>query len=121
MNRNLKKGFATIVICTLFTAMGQLFFKQGANNLEGSLLSLITNYNLLLGFLFYAMGAFLFIFALRFGDLSVIYPFVSLTFIWVTFLAFWILKETLTPFKIGAIIFIVSGVTLIARGSDHGR
>tara|TARA_Y100000310_G_C20563944_1_gene754506 strand:+ start:305 stop:712 length:408 start_codon:yes stop_codon:yes gene_type:complete len=116
-----KIGILIMLVCTLFTATGQLFFKYGSQTFRLDIVSLLTNYNLILGFTLYGFGALLLIVALKFGELSVIYPFVSLTFIWVMMVSFWILGETLNNLKIGAVIFIVFGVTLIARGGKNGK
>jgi len=119
MKNNLKLGIAIMILCTLFTAAGQLFFKYSSQTFEWNISSLITNYNLILGFVLYALGAGLLIIALKFGDLSVIYPFVSLTFIWVMIISVWFLGEKLNNFKFGAIIFIIFGVVMISRGESQ--
>ncbi len=80
--------------------------------------SLLINFYLILGLILCGAGSLLLIIALKFGDLSVIYPVVSLTFVWVMFISVWVLGEQINNFKIGAIIFIVFGVILIARGSN---
>ncbi len=117
MDKNLKIGILIMLLCTLFTAAGQLFFKYSSESFQLNL-TLLTNYNFILGLVLYGVGALLLIIALKFGDLSVIYPFVSLTFIWVMFISARILGEEMNNFKIGAVIFIIFGVILIARGSD---
>lgn len=116
--KNLKLGILIMLVCTFFTAAGQLFLKYGSVNFGWSMMGLFGNYNLILGLILYGAGALLLIIALKFGDLSVIYPFVSLTFIWVMFISFWVLGEQINNFKIGAVFFIIFGVILIARGSD---
>lgn len=82
-------------------------------------MSLITNYNLLLGLFLYGIGAALFILALKFGDLSATYPLVSLTFIWVMLISSVILKENINGFKISAIVFIIIGVVAITKGDKN--
>lgn len=111
--KNLKIGILLMVLCTIFTAIGQLFFKYSSVNFKLNIFSIITNINLILGLFFYALGAGLLIIALKFGNLSVIYPFVSLTFVWVLFISFWFLNESINNFKVSGIIFIVFGVSLM--------
>lgn len=48
--------------------------------------------------------------------LSLIYPFVSLGYVWTTILSFYILKEKITNKKIISITLIVLGVILIGFG-----
>ena len=119
MNKNTKIGFLLMLVGTFFTSIGQLYFKYGSNTFRWDLFSLLTNYNLILGLFLYGIGAGLLIISLKYGELSVIYPFVSLTFIWVTIISAVILKENINIFKVAAIIFIVLGVALIGRGSNH--
>jgi drug/metabolite transporter (DMT)-like permease len=114
--KNIKLGIGIMVLCTLFTALGQLFFKYSSESFQLNLISLITNHNLILGFFFYGLGAILLIVALKFGDLSVIYPFVSLTFIWVMIISTTVFGETIGSFKINAVILIILGIILISGG-----
>ncbi|MBI2112755.1 EamA family transporter [Candidatus Woesearchaeota archaeon] len=108
-----------MLFCTLFTASGQLFFKYSSEKFQWNFMSLITNYNLLLGLFLYGIGAALFILALKFGDLSATYPLVSLTFIWVMLISSVILKENINGFKISAIVFIIIGVVAITKGDKN--
>ena len=118
-NKNTKLGIIIMLICTIFTASGQFFFKHSAKSFQWDIISLLTNYNLIFGAFFYAVGALLLIVALKYGDLSVVYPFVSLTFIWVMIISFIFFQEVINNFKVAAVIFIIFGVTLIARGSKY--
>jgi len=59
----------------------------------------------------------IFIPALRGGDLSVLYPFVSLSYIWVMLLSIKMLGEKMTKLKWLGILLIISGVSLIGLGS----
>lgn len=111
------KAFLIIVLCTVFTALGQLFWKLSAKTFGISIAGTILNYYLILGFLSYGLGAILLIFALRKADLSVIYPFVSLSFIWVALLSILFLHESISIIHWAGMIAIIIGVALIARGA----
>ena len=67
-----------MLICTVFTAVGQILLKKGTNLLIFDIVSILTNFSLLLGVFFYALGAVLLIYALRYGELNVLYPIISL-------------------------------------------
>ena len=114
--RGKTKAIVLVTVCTLFSALGQLFYKLSAGSFSFNLVSLITNYNLLLGLFFYFLGAILLIFALKFGELSTVYPFISLTFIWVFILGVILLHEPAGPFKVAGTLVIIGGVSLIAQG-----
>ena len=116
--KNTKLGIAIMLVCTLFTSAGQFFFKQSSQSFQWDILSLLTNYNLIFGGCFYAVGALLLIIALKYGDLSVVYPFVSLTFIWVMIISSIFFNEVINNFKVSAVIFIIFGVILVGQGAS---
>jgi len=105
-----------MLICTIFTALGQLFLKIGSSKLVFDILLILNNLEFILGLGFYAIGALLLISALKYGELSVTYPIISLTFIWVTFLSSYYINETISISKLGGISFILFGVIYLARG-----
>jgi len=104
-----------ILICTFLTAFGQIAWKIGANKLVFDL-SLIYNYALWAGFVLYALGALFLIYSLKYGNLSYVHPFLSLGFVWASFLAFFYLNENFPSLKILAIALIVIGTFFIFRG-----
>ncbi len=100
----------TVLLSCVIGAFGALFLKKGSMKLS---LHKIINPSLLLGIFCYAIGLFMGIIALRFGDLSVLYPLSSTTYIWVTLLSKYQLKERINFFKILGISSIIFGVSLI--------
>jgi drug/metabolite transporter (DMT)-like permease len=105
-----------MLVCTLFTSIGQLLFKLSSETFELNF-SIFTNYFLFLGLISYAIGVILMILALKNGKLSFLYPFVSLTFIWVMLISSIFLNENINSFKINAVFLIIFGVVLIG-GSE---
>jgi drug/metabolite transporter (DMT)-like permease len=88
--------------------------KIGSNQLSD--FSSIFNLYLISGLVFYAIGAVLLIIALKYGDLSMIYPFIALSFIWVTILSTYIFNEHVSVINWLGIIAILLGVSLIGQG-----
>jgi drug/metabolite transporter (DMT)-like permease len=80
---------------------------------------LIGNAALLGGLSLYGVFTVLLVLALRDGELSVIYPIISLTYVWVTFLSMIFFNESLNPYKGGGIAIIVLGVTILGRGGGR--
>ena len=76
-----------------------------------------TNYHLFGGVGLYAIGTILFIPALKGGELSVLYPFVALNYIWVSLLSVKFLGEKMNRFKWLGIALIIIGVSFIGLGS----
>jgi drug/metabolite transporter (DMT)-like permease len=77
----------------------------------------MTNYNLFGAVALYAIGTALFIPALKGGELSVLYPIVALTYIWVSFLSVKFLGEKMNKLKWLGIALIILGVSFIGLGS----
>ena len=62
------------------------------------------------------MNTVLMVFALRDGELSILYPIIALTYVWVTILSVIFFHETLNLFKLVGIAVVVTGVAVMGRG-----
>lgn len=109
-------GIALTVFSTFVGAVGALFLKFSISRKEEHRSSLISPY-LYGGLLFYGLSALLFVFALRFGDLSLLYPFAALSYIWVAFLSVYFLQERITSYRWFGIVLIMTGITLLGWGA----
>jgi len=125
--KNKSKNMATklwamgmVLFCTLLTSSAQLFYKFGVATLSFSILSIITNVNLLMGLLLYAVGGIILILSLRGGELTVLYPIIATSYIWVSFLSIYFLDESMNIFKWLGILTIIAGIVLIGFGSERG-
>ena len=117
---NKKKLTSAIIlafICTIFISFAQLFLKLGADRIEPSFVLIITNASLIIGFVLYALGALVLVSALKHGDLSVVYPFLSLSFIWVALLSLIFLGETLLLMQWFGIFLVIIGVSFVGWGA----
>jgi uncharacterized membrane protein len=110
------KSIMLVIICTILTSTGQILFKYSTSNL-GSIHSIITNIPLLAGFIFYGLGAIVLILALREGELSILYPFIALSFVWVALLSIQLFGEHVSLINWLGIVGIIFGVSLIGYGS----
>jgi len=106
-----------VILATLVGAFGPILLKKASAKRLSKISSLTTNYPLFGGVTLYAIGTILFIPALKGGDLSVLYPFVALTYIWVSLLSVKFLGEKMNKFKWSGIALIIIGVSLIGIGS----
>ena len=106
-----------VISATLVGAFGPILLKKASARKLSKISSLIKNYYLFGGVLLYAIGTMMFISALKGGDLSILYPFVSVTYIWVSLLSVKFLGEKMNKYKWIGITFIILGVTFIGIGS----
>jgi multidrug transporter EmrE-like cation transporter len=108
------------VICTFLGAAGQVLIKLGAAQLGGSAspVAMITNPLLLGGYVLYGLMTVLFVLALRDEELSILYPIIALTYVWVTGLSVWLFRETFNLAKGVGVATIVAGVSILGWGSE---
>ncbi len=102
-----------MVVCTLFTSVAQIFYKFGALRLP----EIITNYHILIGLVLYGIGALILVTAFKFGEVTLLYPIIATSYIWVSILSWIVFSETIGIFKSIGIAFIIIGITVIAFGS----
>lgn len=105
-----------IVVGCLIGAYGAILLKKGSAKLKLNLKALIKNKNLILGFVMYGLSSVLYILALRGAELSVLYPLVSLTYVFIAILSKLILKESMGRYKFIGMALIIFGVILIGIG-----
>ncbi len=108
-----------MVLCTVFTSTGQLLWKTGFNqaDLTTSFLTLI-NLPFLLGFISYGIGAILMLIAFKKGELSVLYPIIATSYVWVTLLSPWLFNEHISLLKWIGITIIVLSVSILGIGGS---
>lgn len=63
----------------------------------------------------YGISAILFIVALKHGNLSVLYPVIATSYVWVTLISFRVLHEPVSIAKFLGIALILCGVMLIVK------
>jgi drug/metabolite transporter (DMT)-like permease len=83
--------------------------------LAETLTAMVTSLPILTGYGLYAIVTALLVLALRDGELSILYPVISLTYVWVTFLSLAFLGESLNLYKILGICIIVAGVGVLGK------
>ena len=106
-----------VVLGTIVGSFGPILLKKGSKKFSLNPKLLIKNYHIISGTGLYILGTILFIAALRGGELSILYPLVSVTYIWVSFLSIKFLKEKMNKYKWLGILLIIIGVTFIGIGA----
>lgn len=105
-----------MLFSALFASIGQILFKFAANRTT-NVSTFILNPYLYYGGILYLIGLFFMIKALRRGELSVVYPILATSFIWVCLLSPVFFKTDIMNIKkwLG-ICIIILGVTLVGKG-----
>jgi drug/metabolite transporter (DMT)-like permease len=106
-----------VLIASFIGGFGALFFKMAADKLRFNFWKIIRNKWLLAGVCAYGISTIIFIIALKYGELSVLYPLVSMTYIWVILFSIKFLNEKINSRKLIGIFFILAGIALLGLGS----
>lgn len=77
---------------------------------------MLTNPMLFTGYALYGFNTVLLAIALRDSELSLLYPVIALTYVWVSILSVFLLHESMNPFKLAGVATIVIGVGVLGRG-----
>ncbi len=102
--------------CTVLGAAAQILFKTGLKHIhQVSVLAVAANLPLMAGLTLYGLSFLLLVLALREGELSLLYPVISLTYVWVTLASMVWLGERVGGLKAAGIAVIIAGVALLGR------
>jgi len=102
-------------VCAFFGAIAQILFKISTENLEFLDIRTFLNKYLLIGVVLYGIAFLLYIFALKFTEVTLLYATISTSYIWVMFLGNKILKEKVYLWNyIGALLIII-GIILVMK------
>jgi multidrug transporter EmrE-like cation transporter len=114
-SNNNRKAIITVIICTLLTSAGQVLMKYSTDGMN-SLFAALTSIPLILGIIIYAIASVLLITALKDAELSLVYPFIALSFVWVTLASIILFHEHVSVVNTLGIFSIIIGVSLIGQG-----
>jgi len=78
---------------------------------------ILTHPALFSGYALLGASTVLFVLALRHGDLSLLYPVLTLGYVWVTILSVVVFQDSMNVFKIAGVAVIISGVAILGRAS----
>lgn len=106
-----------VLFTTLLTSSAQILWKKGSATLTFNLFGIITNQYIIGGIILYVIGGTFLIISFRGGEVSVLYPIIATSYIWVSFLSMIYLGEIMNALKWTGIISIISGIALIRFGS----
>ncbi len=116
MNALLVKSMALVFTASIIGSFAAVFLKLGAAKINRSLLSFL-NRSVILGVALYLASSVFYAFGIKGGQLSVLYPMVSLGYIWTIIWARLIFKEPFTPQKLAGLALILVGVVFVGMGS----
>lgn len=112
-----------VLCCTIIGAAAQIFLKKGTAALGEhpsmleTAIGIFTVKLLFAGYSLYGISTVLLVLALRRGELSLLYPVFTLTYVWVTVLSVFIFHDSMNAFKLAGLAVIMAGVAILGRAS----
>lgn len=110
-------SIAWVMFASFIGSLGAVGLKAGAHHLKLTIPALATNWKLQAGVAGYLISWVFFVMGLKKGDLSVLYPMVSLSYIFTLFWSKLFFGEPLTRAKFVALGLILVGVALLGLGT----
>jgi multidrug transporter EmrE-like cation transporter len=105
-----------VLVASFIGSFGAVFLKMGSAKLRLGF-SHILNTRLAAGVGMYLLSTCFFIVAIRNGELTVLYPLVSLGYVWTLLWSRLFFKEPLTRYKFLGLFLILVGVSFIGMGN----
>ncbi len=104
-----------LILGTIFGGYGSLYLKKGSSKFTLKLKNWKDNLDILLGISLYGVSTIFYLFALQYGELSVVYPLTSMSYVFIAVLSVYYLGEKMTKNKWIGIILIIIGSFLVVR------
>ena len=105
-----------VIFGTVIGSFGAVFLKSGASKIQGGIMSLVLNWRLGAGIAAYLISSYFFVMGVKHGELTVLYPMVSLGNIWTLFWSRLFFKEPLTKNKFFGLSMILTGAFFLSVG-----
>ena len=112
------QSIALVALASFIGSFGALFLKAGAAKVKLGVRYLLFNGRLLLGVALFVASSLAYVVGLRQGELSVLYPIVSLSYIWTLLWSVLFLKERMTRSKFYGLALIVLGIVFMGAGKS---
>ena len=112
-------SMVSVIIGSVIGSVAAAGLKAGAHRLEFNVRALISNWQLIGGGAGYALSTVFFVWGLRHGELSILYPMVSVGYIFNMVWSKLFFGEQITHMKIGALALIMLGVALLGLSATR--
>lgn len=106
-----------VLFASFVGSFGTVFLKAGADRLERTVKGIHTNWRLAVGICIYLISVSMYAVAVKNGELTILYPMVSLGYLWTLIWSRIFFKEPLTRNKFIGVGIILMGVVFLNFGN----
>jgi drug/metabolite transporter (DMT)-like permease len=120
-----RNALIAIACATFIQVIGQLLIKRGTAELAPNptliqtAMGMVTILPLFMGYAMYGLFTVIMVFALRHGELSMLYPIMALSYVWVTIVSIIWLNEPVNAAEMLGVLVIVGGVAVLGLGEKQ--
>ena len=107
-----------VLLAGFIGSIGMAFLKAGSDRLAFDVKALLTNWHIMAGIGLYGLSSIFYTLAVRQGELTVLYPMVSLGYVWALLWARLFFNERLTKSKFAGLALIIAGIVFLFVGGN---
>jgi drug/metabolite transporter (DMT)-like permease len=110
-------SFGYVFLASVIGSIAAVFLKTGAGRLHRNVSSLIFNFHLYTGVGLYLLSSLFFLKGIKHGELSILYPMTSLSYVWAFVWSRMFFSEHLNRQKMLGLAMIMGGVVYLFVGT----
>ena len=112
-------AMALVIFGAFIGSLAAVGLKAGAQRLEFNLKALLTNWQLMIGAGGYLVSTVFYILGIKNGELSVLFPMVSTSYLWTMLWSKLYFGEPMTRAKFAGLALILIGCVLLGLGTQQ--
>ena len=106
-----------VLVASFIGSLGAVGLKSGAARLNWSLRALLANHSLTAGVALFLLSSYFFVLGVRHGELTILYPMISLGYIWTLLWSRLFFGEPFTRNKFLGLGMILAGIAILNLGN----
>ncbi|MBI3282371.1 MAG: EamA family transporter [Acidobacteria bacterium] len=106
-----------VLVASFIGSFGAVFLKSGAGRLARRWDSLFYNWRLAAGVTAFLLSSFFFVAGIKHGELTILYPMVSLGYVWTLLWSRLFFGEPFTRNKVFGLMLIMTGIVCLGLGN----
>ncbi len=103
-----------VFIASIIGSFASVLLKASSSRMQMTIVGLITNWRLVAGAAAYLVSSVFFVWGVRNGQLSILYPLVSLGYLWTMVWSRLFFGEPITRNKVAGVGLILGGIVLLS-------